>query len=69
LIGDPVYAAHMTARKIKDSVIRGVVSAYNNQALQAYKLGFKHPVTSEQVGFEAEISKDINSLISIIEAL
>ncbi len=69
LIGDPVYAAHMTARKIKDSVIRGVVSAYNNQALQAYKLGFKHPVTSEQVGFEAEISKDINSLISIIEPL
>ena len=50
-------------------MIRGVVSAYNNQALQAYKLGFKHPVTSEQVGFEAEISKDINSLISIIEPL
>lgn len=69
LIGDPVYAAHMTARKIKDPVIRGMVSAYNNQALQAYKLGFIHPVTSEQVKFEAEISKDISSLMTIIEPL
>lgn len=69
LIGDPVYAAHMTARKIKDPVIRGMVSAYNYQALQAYKLGFIHPITSKQVNFEAEISKDIKSLIAIIEPL
>lgn len=69
LIGDPVYAAHMTARKIKDPVIRGDISAYNNQALQAYKLGFKHPITSEQVKFEAEIPKYINSLINKMESL
>lgn len=69
LIGDPVYAAHMTARKIKDPVIRGDISAYNNQALQAYKLGFKHPITSEQVKFEAEIPKYINSLIDKMESL
>lgn len=69
LIGDPVYAAHMTARKIKDPVIRGELSTYNNQALQAYKLGFQHPITSKQVEFEAIISNDINNLIKRIESL
>lgn len=69
LIGDPVYAAHMTARKIKDPVIRGDLRTYNNQALQAYKLGFIHPITSEQVRFEAKISNNINYLINKIEYL
>lgn len=69
LIGDPVYAAHMTARKIKDPVIRDDLRTYNNQALQAYKLGFIHPITSEQVRFEASISNNINYLINKIESL
>lgn len=69
LIGDPVYAAHMTARKIKDPVIRGELGTYNYQALQAYKLGFKHPITSKQVRFEAKISNNIKSLIDKIESI
>jgi len=69
LIGDPVYAAHMTARKIKDPVIRRDLGTYNSQALQAYKLGFIHPITSEQVRFEAKISYNISYLINKIESL
>lgn len=69
LIGDPVYAARTTARKCKDPVIRSAVTTYNYQALQAYKLGFIHPITSKQVRFEEKISNDLNALIHNLEPL
>lgn len=69
LIGDPVYAARTTARKCKDPVIRDAIGTYKYQALQAYKLGFVHPITCKQVRFEEDISSDINKLINNLESI
>ena len=45
------------------------VEAFPRQALHAAVLGFKHPITSEQLRFEAPLPEDMLSLIAILRQL
>ena len=64
LIGDPVYGGK---RKLSPKAVgeAGVVAAatFARQALHAATLGFEHPVTGDQLEFEADMPADMQELL------
>ncbi len=68
LIGDPVYGGR---RKLSPKAIgeRGVaaVTEFSRQALHAASLGFTHPVTGENLSFEAPVPDDFHDLMRALE--
>ncbi len=69
LIGDPTYGGR---RKLSEKALSpaGVAAAkaFPRQALHAAVLGFVHPVTKEELRFEAAIPADMASLIEALRA-
>ncbi|MCG7492048.1 RluA family pseudouridine synthase [Thalassobius sp. Cn5-15] len=69
LIGDQTYGGR---RKLSEKTlgIRGVTAAkdFPRQALHAAVLGFVHPVTSEEMRFEAPLPSDMSKLIEAMRA-
>lgn len=58
IMGDPVYA-----RRRPDPPLEG----FKRQALHAFRLGFRHPVTGEKLLFESALPADMVGLISALE--
>jgi len=69
LIGDPIYLPRSRSRKMREPVIQERVSAYKYQALQAYRLGFEHPISHQEMKFEIDLSKNIQKLISSLDQI
>ena len=67
LVGDPTYGGR---RKLPKAAISEAaaeaVRAFDRQALHAAVLGFEHPVTKENVRFEAPIPQDMAALLEIL---
>lgn len=67
LIGDPVYGA---GRKLAQKALptEGVVMAkdFGRQALHAATLGFTHPISGDNLSFEAALPDDMRALISAL---
>lgn len=67
LIGDPTYGGR---RKLSPSALpQGApeaVAAFPRQALHAATLGFVHPVTGEEMSFEAPLPEDMQALIAAL---
>lgn len=65
LVGDPVYGGR---RKLAERAIgvRGAAAArgFGRQALHAAVLGFEHPVSGENLRFEAPLPDDMGQLIA-----
>ncbi|WP_412555100.1 RluA family pseudouridine synthase [Shimia sp. MIT1388] len=65
LIGDPVYGGR---RKLGEKAIgikgAAAAKAFARQALHAAVLGFEHPVTGEDLRFEAPVPADMAQLIA-----
>ena len=67
LVGDPVYgrprvpAAGHVAPEIATSL-----GAFPRQALHAAELGFRHPVTGQDMRFEASLPADLRDLVAIL---
>jgi 23S rRNA pseudouridine1911/1915/1917 synthase len=59
LIGDATYNIRQNAFKFGPDQ-----SYFSRQALHATSLGFIHPVTGEQLGFECSLPEDIQALLS-----
>lgn len=64
LIGDLTYGAG--GERAPDARARPVVTAFGRPALHAWRLGFAHPTTGEQLLFEAALPRD---LVALIDAL
>lgn len=58
VMGDPVYA-----RRRPKPPLEG----FKRQALHAFRLGFRHPVTGEKLLFESALPADMVGLISALE--
>ncbi len=69
LIGDPTYLPRSRSKKMCEPEIQERVSAYKYQALQAYRLGFEHPISHQEMKFEIDLSKDIQKLISSLDQI
>jgi 23S rRNA pseudouridine1911/1915/1917 synthase len=69
LVGDPVYGGR---RKPSESALGAEAAkalwGFERQALHAATLGFEHPVTKEQLRFEARLPDDMAGLIEVLGA-
>lgn len=62
IVGDPVYGEpHF--RRILDPSLAATLRTFPRQALHAWRVSFRHPVTSAVVQIEAPIPEDINALM------
>jgi len=65
LVGDPVYGGRrkLSATALPAGVAEAV-AAFPRQALHAASLGFAHPVTGEDMDFEAPLPTDLAALLA-----
>lgn len=70
LVGDLTYGAAFKtkANKLPDQQ-RQAVHSFTHQALHAYLLQFKHPVTGDIMRFEADLPDDFSNLKQILERI
>ncbi len=68
LVGDPVYGGKrkLSAKSFPPAVI-DAINAFSRQALHAAVLGFIHPVTGEDMRFEADIPSDMADLLDKLQ--
>ncbi|KKC40912.1 pseudouridine synthase [Devosia epidermidihirudinis] len=68
LVADTVYASGYATKvnKLPDDVA-GPIHALGRQALHAAELGFEHPVTLEEMFFEAPLPPDLEALEEALE--
>lgn len=67
LVGDTTYAGGRQLVQGMSDDIKALVKAFPRQALHAYQLGFIHPVTDEDVLFEAPIPDDMQGLLTALQ--
>lgn len=64
LVGDPVYGGR---RRVSDKALGAdladAINRFPRQALHAARLGFVHPVTGEDISFEADLPADMADLL------
>jgi 23S rRNA pseudouridine1911/1915/1917 synthase len=65
LVGDPLYSGRQW-RNIGDPEVRRACRTFPRQALHAMRLGFTHPVTKEEVEYEAPVPEDMAGLIEVL---
>ena len=68
LVADQLYAAGFATKinRLPEGP-RAAVTALGRQALHAAELGFEHPVTGEEMFFEAELPADLAALEATLE--
>lgn len=68
LIGDKTYGKRKQLRAGLDEIQRDYIRQFPRQALHAYKLGFSHPTTGEEVEVTAPLPTDILELMDILSS-
>jgi 23S rRNA pseudouridine1911/1915/1917 synthase len=68
LLGDPVYGRPAVRRRVPPAVA-ALAAAFPRQALDAFTLGFDHPVSGERVRYTREYYSDVSRLIGSLERL
>jgi len=68
LVGDGVYAPGFATKVNRlPPNLAAIISGLRRQALHAAELGFEHPVTGEEMFFEAELPTDLKELDAALE--
>ena len=64
LLGDQTYGTGQRTRKAKiPEAAQAALERLNRQALHAHHLGFEHPVTGEEMSFDAPLPADMQALV------
>ncbi len=67
LVGDPTYGGkRKLAKTALPEVVADAVKAFPRQALHAAVLGFAHPVSGEEMRFEAPLPPDMAGLLAAL---
>jgi len=66
VFGDPVYGGRLRLPPRADGALVEAMRAFRRQALHAYRLGFRHPASGEELLFEAEIPADMAQLLVLL---
>lgn len=66
VFGDPVYGNRLRLPGGASQALIDVMRAFKRQALHAFRLGFTHPVTGEELLFEAQIPDDMTELLQLL---
>ena len=70
IIGDPLYGTPLRSAQVPDQISRALLAqmrSFERQALHAAILGFRHPITGEELSFESPLPEDMKALIKTIE--
>jgi len=67
IVGDPLYAGRQW-RNLADPRARAACRSFPRQALHACRLAFEHPVSKEEVEFEAPLPSDLEDLIDTLRS-
>ncbi len=68
LIGDPVYGGRRKiAKAALPEAVAEAVKAFDRQALHAAVLGFEHPLSGENMRFEAALPEDMAALLAALD--
>ena len=68
VIGDRTYGAGFATKvALLPEAAAAQVTAFPRQALHAYRLGFAHPATGEELSFESEPPADMAALIAALK--
>ncbi len=65
IVGDPVYGEPRW-NTIDDADVAAALRAFPRQALHAWRLAFRHPVTGALVEIEAPIPEDIREVLEVL---
>lgn len=65
LVGDQVYGCSVPAVKLSD-VRYKAAAKFSRQALHAFRLGLRHPVSGEQLSWESPLPDDITDLLNAL---
>ncbi len=68
LIGDPVYGGSRRASAKALGGAAAAVQAFSRQALHAAHLGFVHPLSGDQMGFDSPLPDDMQELLDTLRA-
>lgn len=68
IIGDRTYAGRIKLAKGMSQQLIDQIRGFNRQALHAFALGFKHPITNQPVRFECKLPDDMKQLITSLKA-
>ena len=71
MIGDSLYGKQRAfkAEGTHAEEAAAAVAAFPRQALHAAVLGFKHPISGEELRFESPLPADMESLLATLRAL
>jgi 23S rRNA pseudouridine1911/1915/1917 synthase len=64
VVGDPVYGGVRRVRGVSDPRVRHRLERERAQILHAWRLGFQHPHTGQDLAFEAPLPADMARLIA-----
>ena len=66
LVGDPVYGGRLKLPPKCSEVLAFTLRGFRRQALHAARLGLEHPISGEQMEWEAPIPEDMERLLSVL---
>ena len=66
VLGDPVYGGRLRMPKGADAAFRDVLSGFRRQALHATQLGLTHPISNEEMRWQADVPEDMAQLIAVL---
>ena len=66
VLGDPAYGGRLRMPKGADAAFRDLLSGFRRQALHATQLGLTHPISNEEMRWQAEVPEDMAQLIEVL---
>ncbi len=66
-VGDPVYAGRPRIPAEADVAFIDLLRGFNRQALHAWRLSLKHPVSGENISWQADLPEDMQQLLSAMQ--
>ena len=67
IVGDMVYGGRVRLPKQCSNTLREAIQQFKRQALHAYQLTLTHPLTHEQLQWQAPLADDIQKLLTQLE--
>lgn len=67
LVGDPLYGGRLQLPKGATETVREALRGFRRQALHATRLALQHPVSGEEMGWEAPPPDDMQVLLNTLE--
>ncbi len=68
VLGDPVYAGRSRPPSGVSAHCLETLQGFRRQALHAARLGLQHPSSGQYVEWQAELPKDMQQLLTVLEA-